>query len=168
MNYERAKVSNDPLEVQLFVYGGGVTHHQLFQLPLGILIGAGWAWLGWTFRRNPRTLILIGLSAGLWLVAISSEWRRELVISAMGHGGELILATRAKGEKLDVEVLHEEILTGLGGELSFDARPARLLKTMRDRGASLGAFMNPTDPDDLFRVVQQTCPLPLRSGRPPG
>lgn len=75
-----------------FVYGGGVTHHQSFQLPLGILLGAGWVWLGWTFRRNPRTLTLIGLCAGLWLVAISSEWRRGLVISAMGHGGELILA----------------------------------------------------------------------------
>jgi hypothetical protein len=75
-----------------FVYGGGVTHQKFFQLPVGILIGAGWAWLGWTFRRNPRTLTLIVLCAGLWLVAISSEWRRELVISAMGHGGELILA----------------------------------------------------------------------------
>jgi hypothetical protein len=75
-----------------FVYGGGVTHHKYFQLPLGILIGAGWAWLGWTFRRNPRTLTLIGICAGLWLIAVSSEWRREVVISSMGHGGELILA----------------------------------------------------------------------------
>jgi hypothetical protein len=75
-----------------FVYGGGVTHHQYFKLPLGILIGAVWVWLGWTFRRNPRTLALIGLAAAVWLIAISSEWRREVVIASMGHGGELILA----------------------------------------------------------------------------
>jgi len=75
-----------------FVYGGGVTHHKYFQLPLGILIAVGWAWLAWTFRRNPRTLALIGVCTVAWLVAVSSEWRREVVISAMGHGGELILA----------------------------------------------------------------------------
>ena len=75
-----------------FVYGGGITQHHDFQLPLGLLIGAGWAWLGWTFRRNPRSLALIGLCAGAWLGAVSSEWRRELVIASMGHGGELILA----------------------------------------------------------------------------
>lgn len=75
-----------------FVYGGGVTHHRHFQLPLAILVGAAWAWLGWTFRRNPRTLSVIVAGASLWTVAVSSEWRREVVISAMGHGGELLLA----------------------------------------------------------------------------
>ena len=75
-----------------FVYGGGVTHHKYFQLPLGILIAAGWTWLGWIFRRNPRTLTVIGICTAAWLVAVSSEWRREVVISSMGHGGELILA----------------------------------------------------------------------------
>lgn len=75
-----------------FAYGGGITQHHDFQLPLGVLIGAGWAWLGWTFRRNPRTLAGLGLCAGVWLVAVSSEWRRELVIASMGHVGELILA----------------------------------------------------------------------------
>jgi len=75
-----------------FAYGGGITQHQDFQLPLAVLIGAGWAWLGWTFRRNPRTLVVLGLCAGVWLVAVSSEWRRELVIASMGHVGELILA----------------------------------------------------------------------------
>ncbi len=75
-----------------FVYGGGVTHHKNFQLPLGLAIAGGWAWLGWTFRRNPRTLVLIGVASLAWLIAVSAEWRREVVIAAMGHGGELILA----------------------------------------------------------------------------
>lgn len=75
-----------------FVYGGGITQHQDFQLPLGLFIAAGWVWLLWTFRRNPRILAAIGLSAGVWLVAVSSEWRRELVIASMGHLGEVILA----------------------------------------------------------------------------
>lgn len=75
-----------------FAYGGGITQHHDCQLPLALLIGAGWGRLGWTFRRNPKTLAVIGLCAGAWLVAVSSEWRRELVISSMGHLGELILA----------------------------------------------------------------------------
>ena len=75
-----------------FVYGGGITQHQSFQLPLAILLLAGWGWLGWTFRRNPRSLAVIGLVAGAWLLAVSSEWRRELVIASMGHLGEVILA----------------------------------------------------------------------------
>ena len=76
-----------------FVYGGGVTTHHDFQLPLGLLIGAGWMWLGWTFRRNPRSLAVIGTCAGVWLLAVSSEWRRELVIASMGHLGEVVLAS---------------------------------------------------------------------------
>jgi membrane protein CcdC involved in cytochrome C biogenesis len=75
-----------------FVYGGGITQHQSFQLPLAIFIAAGWGWLGWTFRRNPRTLAVLGVCAGAWLLAVSSEWRRELVIASMGHLGELMLA----------------------------------------------------------------------------
>jgi hypothetical protein len=74
-----------------FVYGGGVTYHKNFQLPLALLIAGGMAWLGWTFRRNPRTLGLIVGLAALWVFVLSSDWRREIVISSMGHGGELIL-----------------------------------------------------------------------------
>jgi hypothetical protein len=96
-----------------FAYGGGITHHHEFQLPLGILVGAGWAWLGWTFRRNPRTLAVLVLCAGAWLVAVSSEWRRELVIASMGHGGELILAG----------VLLSMALTGVGWRIPEIERP---------------------------------------------
>lgn len=78
-------------------------------------------------------------------------------------GGELRLAHRARGERLDVEVLHDELLPALGGELSFDARPARLLETLRERRASLGIFLHPLDPDSLFRVVQDGVLLPEKS-----
>jgi uncharacterized protein (DUF1015 family) len=98
------------------------------------------------------------------LLAFLAEQSREQHAFVFARpGGELVLATRAKGETLAVEVLHGEILSVLGGELSFDARPARLLKTMRDGGASLGIFLNPTDPDDLFRVVQEGKVLPSKS-----
>ena len=75
-----------------FAYGGGFTHEDNFKPLLAILIGGGWLGLGWVFRRNPRTVVLVGLGAALWLVAVSSEWRREVVIASVGHGGELILA----------------------------------------------------------------------------
>ena len=96
-----------------FAYGGGITQHHDFQLPLGLLIGAGWAWLLWTFRRNPRSLAVIGLCAGAWLVAVSSEWRRELVIASMGHLGEVILAA----------VLLAMTLTGIGWRIPEIERP---------------------------------------------
>ena len=44
------------------------------------------------FPRNPRTLTVIVVCSFLWLAAVSADWRREVVISAMGHGGELVLA----------------------------------------------------------------------------
>lgn len=75
-----------------FVYGGGVTFHESFQLPLAILIGLGWFGVGWLFRDRPRALALIGVAALVWLFIVSSENRREFAIVAMGHGGELILA----------------------------------------------------------------------------
>lgn len=75
-----------------FVYGGGFTHVKDFQFPLALLFAAGWLWLGWIFRRNPKTLTLICASAGLWLIAISCEWRRELVFAVAGHVGEFIFA----------------------------------------------------------------------------
>jgi uncharacterized protein (DUF1015 family) len=78
-------------------------------------------------------------------------------------GGALSLVTRDKGESLDVEVLHGELLPALGGELAFDARPARLLETLAHARAELGIFMNPTHPDDLFRVVRAGGVLPQKS-----
>jgi hypothetical protein len=78
-------------------------------------------------------------------------------------GGERRLAHRARGERLDVEVLHDELLPALGGELGFDARPARLLETLREGDASLGILLHPLDADGLFRVVQAGVLLPEKS-----
>jgi len=63
--------------------------------------------------RYPRTLAVLGLCAGAWLVAVSSEWRRELVIASMGHAGELILAG----------VLLSMALTGVGWRIPEIERP---------------------------------------------
>lgn len=74
------------------VYGGGFTHMDNFKLPIALAIGAGWGWLAWTLRSNRRALMVVCTFALLWLVALSSEWRRAIVISSMGHGGEVLLA----------------------------------------------------------------------------
>ena len=75
-----------------FVYGGGFTHMQNFKLPIALAIAAGWGWLGWLVRHNKRALALVIALAALWLFAVSSEWRRGLVVSSMGHFGEVLLA----------------------------------------------------------------------------
>ncbi len=77
--------------------------------------------------------------------------------------GGIILALRARGEPLDVEVLHEELLARLGGQLHFDSRPDRLLANVRAGRASLGIFLNPIDPESLFRVVRAGGLLPEKS-----
>jgi uncharacterized protein (DUF1015 family) len=77
--------------------------------------------------------------------------------------GSLWRATRPKTARLDVQILHEDLLAGIGGELSFDARPERLLATVRAGKAELGILMNPLDPADLFRVVQAGAVLPQKS-----
>jgi hypothetical protein len=75
-----------------FVYGGGFTHLGEFHAAIAVLIGAGFAWAGWTFRRNRKTMVLIAVVAAIWLFFVTAEWRRELAIAVAGHGFEFILA----------------------------------------------------------------------------
>ena len=77
--------------------------------------------------------------------------------------GPWLLASRPRGSELDVEVLHAELLPGIRGELSFDARPGRLLERVGRREVALGILMNAIDPDSLFRVVQSGRVLPQKS-----
>jgi len=97
------------------------------------------------------------------LACLAEQAAQRHVFVFARPGGRLTLATRARGDTLDVEVLHDEVLPALGGELSFDARPARLLQTLRDSHAVLGIFLHPLDPDSLFRVVQAGKLLPEKS-----
>jgi len=75
-----------------FVYGGGFTNTGQFHLSIAILIAGGFAYAAWIFRRNPKTLGVIAVLFVAWLIAVSSEWRRETAISAAGHLAEVIFA----------------------------------------------------------------------------
>jgi hypothetical protein len=75
-----------------FVYGGGFTHMGAFQKPIAFAVAAGLGYLIWLFRENRTTVTLIGVLAALWLVAVTREWRREIVIASAGHLAEFILA----------------------------------------------------------------------------
>ncbi|MFQ5513683.1 MAG: DUF1015 family protein [Myxococcota bacterium] len=77
--------------------------------------------------------------------------------------GDRLLASRARGKRTAVEVLHEEILPALGGPLRFDARPDRVLARARRGEIRLGILLQPLDPDTLFRVVQEGAVLPQKS-----
>lgn len=74
-----------------------------------------------------------------------------------------VLATRARGERLDVEVLHDELLPALGGELAFDSRPDRLVEAVQSGDVALGVLLNPVDADSLFRAIQAGTRLPKKS-----
>ena len=75
-----------------FVYGGGFTHRGAFRPGLAFLLAAGFVWAIWTFREHRRIAIPIGAVFAVWLVIVTAEWRRELVIAAAGHAFEFILA----------------------------------------------------------------------------
>lgn len=87
-----------------FVYGGGFTHLGVFHRSIAVAVFALLCGLVWLFRENRRAMgLLIGVIA-VWLVLVSAEWRRELVVSAAGHLSEFILAG----------VLFYKALTGSG------------------------------------------------------
>lgn len=74
-----------------FVYGGGVTSH----IDRALLLAAGaqtaLLWLAWIFRRNAPSLVMtLGVAALYGLTAWTPL--HEPVITAMGHGTELIIA----------------------------------------------------------------------------
>jgi hypothetical protein len=75
-----------------FVYGGGFTHQGEFHLSIALAIAAIFIYLGYLFRQNRSALALISALFVLWLIVVSKEWRRELIIAAAGHLSEFVLA----------------------------------------------------------------------------
>ncbi len=75
-----------------FTYGGGFTHYGKFQPLLALAIAAALLWLGWLLRGNRLSVGVLCAIAAVWLVAVSSEWRRETVLASAGVVFELIMA----------------------------------------------------------------------------
>lgn len=75
-----------------FVYGGGITTHGAFHLPIALGIAAGFAYLGWLFRDYRTVVALIAVLFLVWLYIVSTEWRREIAFSSAGHLSEFVLA----------------------------------------------------------------------------
>lgn len=73
------------------------------------------------------------------------------------------IAERPRGEALDVEVLHDELIPALGDTPHFDAEADRVVAQVRSGAAPLAALMNPLSAEDLFRVVQAGGLLPQKS-----
>jgi hypothetical protein len=74
-----------------FVYGGGFTHQGQFHLSIAVAVAAGAGYIAWLLRRNRRALIVLGIVFAVWLLFVTREWRREIVIAAAGHAGEFVL-----------------------------------------------------------------------------
>ena len=74
-----------------FVYGGGVTSYTGRTLLLAAGVQSALLWLAWIFRRNPPSLLLSLVAAALYAL---TAWTplHDPVITAMGHGTELIVA----------------------------------------------------------------------------
>lgn len=74
-----------------FVYGGGITS-RIDRVPLlAALVQAGLLWLAWLFRRNTASLLLV-LFANAFYASTAWTALHEPVITAMGHGTELVIA----------------------------------------------------------------------------
>lgn len=92
-----------------FVYGGGVTAHLDRSLPLLLAVYAIFGFLIWVFRNNRTSQILVLALAGLHVLLVASGGDRAF-ITAMGHGGELLIAAlflhraiSGRGCKLEAE-----------------------------------------------------------------
>ena len=97
------------------------------------------------------------------LLATLAERAADAHVFAFARADGLVLATRPRGDALDVEVLHEELLPELGGELAFDSRPPRLLESVRTGDVALGILLDAIAPDALFRVIREGRRLPKKS-----
>ena len=75
-----------------FVYGGGITPRGPFQIAIALVIAGAFAYLGYIFRENRRTLAIIAGCFLVWLFIDASEWRRLLVVGLAGHVSECIFA----------------------------------------------------------------------------
>ncbi len=75
-----------------FVYGGGLTHHGQFHLSIAIAIAGCFAYLGWLFRENKKSLAIVIVVFVCWLFVVTAEWRREIAFASAGHLVEFILA----------------------------------------------------------------------------
>jgi hypothetical protein len=96
-----------------FMFGGGFTHQGAFQLPIALAVAAGFGWLGWRLRSNPRGLVALGAIFTVWLIFVSADWRRETVIASAGVAFELILAG----------ILFYQALAGVGWRIPELERP---------------------------------------------
>jgi hypothetical protein len=74
-----------------FVYGGGLTPHGEFHKSIAVAIALGFAYVGWLFRENRRSVAIVGVLFLVWLFFVTREWRREIVFAGAGHLEELIL-----------------------------------------------------------------------------
>ena len=74
-----------------FMYGGGVAIKQDRQIILVVLVYVGLAWLGYVYRRNRLTLVVLGL---IMLMYSLFAWTdlHDILILFMGHGTELVFA----------------------------------------------------------------------------
>ena len=75
-----------------FMFGGGLTHWGEFHLPIALAVAAAFAYLAWRVRANMAALMVIVVLFVLWLIVVSSEWRRETVIASAGVVFEMLLA----------------------------------------------------------------------------
>ena len=96
-----------------FVYGGGFTHAGSFRLPIALTVAAVFAWLGWHFRENRKSVAIIGAIFLCWLFVVTKEWRREIAFASAGHLAEFILAG----------ILFYKALAGVGWKNPVVERP---------------------------------------------
>jgi uncharacterized protein (DUF1015 family) len=96
------------------------------------------------------------------LAALARRRAAEHAFGFVGRDASFV-AARARGERPDVEVLHQEVLPGIGGDAAFDAQAERAASAARGGGASLAVLMNPLGADELFRTVQAGGLLPQKS-----
>jgi hypothetical protein len=72
--------------------GAGAISTGNFSWPLALLVGLAFAYVAYLVRTNVKALRFVAIAAGIWLVFVTADWRRDLFFSSAGHLTEMILA----------------------------------------------------------------------------
>ena len=86
-----------------------MTHHGPFRLSIAVAVGLGFAYLGWLFRENKKTVVLIGMLFAFWRDQTGGEGSANVMGRRIDASGKL---PDGGGRSAKCRIVLELIITG--------------------------------------------------------
>jgi uncharacterized protein (DUF1015 family) len=144
-------------------------HRVVLKLPPA----AGEGWVSRLHGWEQRTVPVSGIEAvPAALEEHLAPLRGRYAFAADDGSGALQIFSRAAGEELSVRVIHREVLEGVlnldedavcDGAVAFPKSTLQAARDVREGRGALALYLNPLEPDDVFRVTGAGETLPQKS-----